>query len=79
MSFESSKELEIKPHPETQEDEVFWMYASRSTFRKIKWRSKRLGNNAYAADGKTVIFEGEIFPVFLMKKELFEAGYSLIF
>lgn len=79
MSATISKRLEIKPHSETQEGEVFWMYTFRSMFRQIKWGSKRLGNNTYAADGKTKILGGEIFPVFVMKKELVEAGYSLIF
>ncbi|MDO8560786.1 MAG: hypothetical protein Q7R91_01055 [bacterium] len=72
-----------KNHPELQDGEVFLTNASdddwdrisddpHSSWESIGWKTKRMGNVAYdIIEGKPV---PGMFPVFVQKRELMEAG-----
>lgn len=70
-----------KAHPELNDGEVWLTNAAdddrdftldhRSSWESIEWKTKRRGGIAYTTDDKPI--KG-MFPVFVQKKELIEAG-----
>lgn len=64
-------------HPEQQEDEVFFINIDSGgfrewwQFRKVEWKTKRLGRVAYDTTGKRI---SDMKPVFVLRSELKKAG-----
>ena len=53
-------------HPELQDGEKFLSNENEESFRRIGWKTKRSGNEAYDVRGNVVKY---LFPVFVQKDE----------
>lgn len=74
-------------HPEMADDEVFLTNCFdynceeigwKTNYDEIGWKTKRKGKIAYDADGNAVDSINKLFPVFVKKQELRDAGYRLL-
>ncbi|MDP3726471.1 MAG: hypothetical protein Q8R36_04725 [bacterium] len=70
-------------HPELRKGEIFLtncipdeMLEVHEIFASIGWKTKRLGEQSYDVDGKSI---HACRPVFILKSELDEAGVTLDF
>ena len=63
-------------HPEALAGEVFFTNAHQSDFRKMQFKTKRIGSNSYDGVGNKLTVD-DWFPVFINKQELKVAGKSL--
>jgi len=69
--------MKIIKHPEIQNGEVFICNCDSEGFADFLWTTKRLGQIAYGRDGKELPKgDCKLFPVFVSRKELEQAGVT---
>jgi hypothetical protein len=72
------KTLEYYPHPEAKEDEIELGNFTNDDFLRCGRRTKRLGYVAFDAHGKAMESVNDIYPIFVKKEEMIQAGYTLV-
>jgi hypothetical protein len=66
----------VKKHPEQEDDEIFICFETKESFKKIGWKTKRLGKQGY--DLIPMLLRDElipvkqIYPMFVKRREITE-------
>lgn len=61
-------------HPEQQAGEVYLCNATREDANRLRWKTKRAGDEPFDVNGNSIIGETDLFPIFVQKEELEDAG-----
>jgi hypothetical protein len=68
--------MKIIKHPEIRDREVFVCNCDSEGFADFLWTTKRLGQVAYGRDGNRLPEDRKLFPVFVTRRELEQAGVT---